>query len=106
MTVLTHAVLADAIKAIPGDEYEPKSYSGRGMYGRRCVSVAADGSAFSILGEIVRSLGALDLSGQETADLAAEIIHGAKADQMGLGVVVYWPDVVWKESDATADAEE
>lgn len=61
-----------------GLEVEP--YSGRGMYGRECASIAVGASRDS------------DDPGPEDV-IAAVGIAGAWMDAMGLGTVVYWPDV-------------
>lgn len=63
--------------------YEPYPYSGRMMYGRRCVAVDLGSS-----GELFK-LG-YDLG-----------VHGADepgrptTDSMGLGIVAYWPSSEW-----------
>ncbi len=66
--------------------YEPYSYSGRGMYGKTCVSVHADRD-----------------SGISLWVLAQELVdHGLpepKQDQLGLGMVYYWPSYEWPDGE-------
>lgn len=51
---------------------KPRSYSGRGMYGQHCVGVN------------------MDYVGQYT------LPKGFNLDNMGLGVIAYWPHVKWE----------
>lgn len=60
------------IKKIEGAGYEPVSYSGRGMYGERCVAVA--------------------LEQHDDGDELSRI-EGATRDSLGMGTILYWPDV-------------
>ena len=76
---------------------EPQSYSGRGMYGRRCVAVVGE-SQLVILSMIVSAS-----HGSDWSDSAPELIRTAHADSMGYDVVVYWPDHEW---DNTMDEAE
>jgi hypothetical protein len=63
------------IETIEATGREVRSYSGRGMYGRRCVGV---------------SLGRGDYG-------SALPEEGQKRDSLGLGEIVYWPSVAWPE---------
>jgi len=50
------------------------NYSGRGMFGKLCVSIYCEV--------------------HEALDIISEVgIKGAKTDSMGLGSVVYWPSI-------------
>lgn len=69
---LTFETLCARIKRQGG---EPRSYSGRGMYGHRCVGV--------------------DMDYEEQYELP----RGYSMDSMGMGVIAYWPSVEWKEGD-------
>jgi hypothetical protein len=62
----------------------PRSYSGRFMYGKRCVSVSVD-----FLSEL----------GKGTP-------KGYKVDNLGLGYVAYWPEVEWTGYDPEDDEGE
>ena len=79
---------------------ELNSYSGRGMYGKRCVAIETDGSEANIIVALVR--GVRDVSRDE-ADLNSllEHIEDMQVDSMGRGIVVYWPNV-----EAPADEED
>lgn len=65
------------IEAIKAADLRPRSYSGRGMYGERCVGVSLD-----YLGQA----DGLPLSGSRT-------------DSLGLGIILYWPSAKWPEGE-------
>ena len=65
---------------------DPQPYSGRGMYGRQCLSVVMQGETpFALLAEIVE--------GCDDVTEAGELLRTARVDDMGLGHVVYWPGI-------------
>ena len=67
--------------------YEPTSNSGRGMYGKCCVSVKGDDvSAW----DVARSLWFNNFDDEEDLD-----IPEPRQDQLGLGIVLYWPSYEW-----------
>lgn len=65
--------------------YKARSYSGRGMYGARCVSVNLDG-----LSELLAIGGAIRAAAPDDVDRLA---RDARTDSMGMGTVVYWPSL-------------
>jgi len=66
--------------------YEPRSYSGRGMFGKQCVSVSGDDvSAW----EVAR---ALWYNNFDEDDLD---VPEPRSDSLGLGIVLYWPSYEW-----------
>ena len=69
--------------------YEPESYSGRNMYGKCCVSVNNAISSW----EIAR---ALWLNNFDSDDLD---IPEPRQDQLGLGIVLYWPSYEWPKKE-------
>jgi hypothetical protein len=60
-------------------------YSGRMMYGSRCLALTAPATR-----DVIKALVQLAATA-ETPDLAAELAEAWTQDQMGLGVVVYFP---------------
>lgn len=77
------------IEALEDAGYEPKSYSGRGMYGKKCVSVHGDDVSEW---DIARNLF------NETHDGEFDNVPAPKQDQMGRGIVLYWPSYKWPEA--------
>lgn len=62
---------------------QPRSYSGRGMFGRECVAVYLE-------------------QGVHPGDL--ELPAGWRQDQLGLGTVVYWPSLAWELEQTQGDS--
>jgi len=93
--------LAKALSEILEDiGYEPYAYSGRGMYGKTCVAVNLEDRSQSVW-EI-----ALEVCSRD-GDLAYSM--GAPSqDSMGLGIVVYWPNLPYegKSDDEEEDSED
>ena len=58
-------------------------YSGRGMYGKQCVGVKLEGhtDAYEMFALIAG----------ENPEFGAELARSARTDDMGLGIIVYWP---------------
>jgi hypothetical protein len=78
-----------------------RSYSGRGMYGRNCLSVVTDRHSPHSM-ELALHLGrAATDSGR--FDEVEEAISGTQEDSMGLGSVIYWPRVPYVEDDEEKD---
>jgi hypothetical protein len=79
------------IDALIDSDFTPKSYSGRGMYGKTCVSVSGGGddserpSAWNIARELFN----------EHYDGEFDNLPEPKQDSMGLGIVLYWPSYEW-----------
>jgi hypothetical protein len=74
------------IEALEQSGFEPSAYSGRGMYGKQCVSINGDDvSAW----EVARCLW---YNNFEEDDLN---IPEPRQDQLGLGIVLYWPSYDW-----------
>lgn len=77
--------------------YEPRSYSGRGMYGQTCMGITIDARASQIklgfdLAEGLRAAGMED---------SMDILEDVKQDSMGLDSILYWERV-----PAPADSED
>lgn len=67
---------------------EPESYSGRGMFGARCLSIRTN--------EPVRE--ALRI-GYQAGLAQLEPPKSIRWDQLGTGSVLYWPRVEYKEEE-------
>lgn len=63
-----------------------KDYSGRGMYGRTCYGLASSDVSDSTIIE----------------EAATRGLRGARVDNLGRGVIVYWPHVKGKDCDNEA----
>ena len=80
------------IEALEEGGWEVRSYSGRGMYGKRCVSVrdGQDGEKASAW-EIAKHLFSEQYDGE------FDRLPEPQQDQLGLGIVLYWPRYPWPE---------
>lgn len=83
-------------------DLEPQSYSGRGMDGRRCLSIYLhDGNNhLRVVADI------LDMRPEDVMDLGelARIFRNSREDGMGLGTVLYFPSVEWEDAWNDRDA--
>jgi hypothetical protein len=80
--------------------FKVREYSGRGMYGRKCLAVTTNiDSVHSLqlgfyIAHVAAEQGLLD----ETENILSD--NDTKEDSMGLGTVIYWPRVPYvKESN-------
>ena len=108
----------DFVELLEQAGYEPQSYSGRCMYGARCVSVNIDRgvSAAKVAAEVMREAVSQTLDNApddmiadeltDRIDALASVLSETREDSMGLGGVVYWPDVKWEKSDDEEPADE
>jgi hypothetical protein len=77
-----------------------RSYSGRGMFGAECMAVTFDRDVSET--EIVTE--ALERGYAVGTDAAVkQALKGARFDNMGLGTVMYWPDVPYTLDDSNDD---
>lgn len=85
-----------ALKAI-GEK--PRSYSGRGMFGKCCVGVPVQrgqrGTLLLGLGfEAARINSAASAAADAPLDVA-RLGESLRSDALGLGEILYWPSMAW-----------
>lgn len=68
-------------------------YSGRCMYGDRCFAIDGDGSLGQFAGQLFIAVAEGDLDAYELSDM----FETTRQDNMGLGMVYYFPG--WKADD-------
>lgn len=84
------------IEALEDADYTPKAYSGRGMFGKSCVSVSGGGddserpSAWDIAMELAN----------ERWDGEFDNVPEPRQDSLGLGIVLYWPSYEWPKEES------
>lgn len=81
--------------------FDARSYSGRGMYGLKCLSFNLEREenefdAFLSIAESAQSYVESSDDGFKLEDVTAYFM-GAKSDSMGLGTVIYFPNIEWEE---------
>lgn len=69
--------------------YQPRPYSGRGMYGHSCVSFTIEDETplNHALADLVEAAG--------DTDEAAIVLRAMVRDDYGRGELLYWPRVAW-----------
>jgi len=80
------------IELLEDAECEPRSYSGRGMYGRRCVAVVPD--SYSSEGHVA-ALTMLYAADETEQQELVTIWRDVQSDGMGRGIVIYFPNIEW-----------
>ncbi len=82
-----------------------RSYSGRFMYGKRCVSVNIDRgeSLEALCGQLVLDA---ERDNEGDGDEVVRILRQTRTDNMGLGTVAYWPNIQWPEGREEQDGDE
>lgn len=95
-------------EAIEDEGYSVRSYSGRGMYGKNCLgfNISRGQSPIQATAEIIGNLADVcqyddDL---ELSDFI-EFFGDVKEDSMGLGMIVYFPDIEWDSEWNESDEE-
>jgi hypothetical protein len=89
--------------------YEARSYSGRGMYGRRCIGVEIERnmSAFRLAAQLISEF----IAGSDDMDDIHSIVEEfaylkVSEDSMGRGSIIYFEDVEWPEGRKDSDDED
>jgi len=97
----------DIKKVFEDAGYECSSYSGRFMYGKKCLSIYLDervsiGKFFSnVLIEIP-----VDPDKKYIiVDALAKMFEDMQIDNMGFGMVVYFPNTPWEDDDDAEDCD-
>lgn len=77
--------------------YEPRSYSGRFMYGAKCVGVPLNGDEL----EIMVGASLMDQAHEVGIDVADiyDTLSWTKDDSLGRGSILYWPKMLWPEEE-------
>lgn len=89
--------------------FDPQSYSGRGMYGRNCLSFNLDRDE-NVVDAILDLAEAVNSYVEESSEVDfGDVIYqfkGAKTDSMGLGEVIYFPNIEWEDDDEELEEDE
>lgn len=78
-----------------------EDYSGRGMYGKRCVCYLPEEDYYSPF-----ELGLAVADRCEDYGLCISEIPSPSSDSMGHGIVLYWPAVEWPSEKGQPSLEE
>lgn len=76
------------------------SYSGRGMYGKRCLAYTTDDYSDTQFSPMMLGVEAVGIIGYEDA---ARMARNMRTDSMGLGQVIYFPSIEYDEDEDEDD---
>ena len=96
--------------------HDVRSYSGRGMYGKKCLAIDV-GQGFTpgflaaeIIGLLVLREGLFmpndPTSREQVLEELQEGLRNMTSDQMGKGMILYFPDVPFENTDKSGETEE
>lgn len=82
-----------------------RDYSGRGMYGKRCLAIEVSrGAAFALAADLMEEVH------EDNIQALADLFRNARTDSLGLDEVVYFPEVEWlaewDEDDSEDDGDD
>lgn len=84
-------------------DYEVRSYSGRGMYGKDCVGIVTDDSFGTVILNIWEYCRNFHKLNENVSDLIQSLKNN-RQDNMGLESVYYFPRMKWENYQAGIDA--
>ena len=81
-------------------DYEFRSYSGRGMFGKQCVGIVIPNNIGKAILDIGIKLGEMDESDVKNYSYVefVESFHKILWDNMGLEYIIYFPDIEYDTS--------
>lgn len=93
MDAATSMKVIDALRA---NRYRPRSYSGRGMFGKQCIGVTVSRTTQAMV-NVCRLV-----------DDAANTPDGCgvETDALGLDTIVYWPNLPWPDDEPDTDEDD
>lgn len=78
-------------------DLEPFEYSGRGMFGKKCVAVRAN-SEVDLVISVMTSMVENCAERSDLLDMLDEL-SSPKTDSLGKGTVVYWESMQWPSAE-------
>jgi hypothetical protein len=75
--------------------YNVRSYSGRGMFGKNCVGVTLDENPIDFIINLLS-----EEMEPEERDVLVEILRKYRIDNMGMGSIIYFPSLKWEEDES------
>ena len=75
--------------------FECASYSGRGMYGEKCLSFTIEGNAAAKIGRVFADV--LEVIEPEENEVASHAFRRMREDSLGRSTVLYFPGVPFAE---------
>lgn len=96
-------ILIAAKEDLASNGVQVRSYSGRGMYGSECIAIDGDeAECQAALSALISEQISQVSDGDTTRDDAREfvtLLMEYKTDNMGKGIVMYWPGIEYKDDE-------
>jgi len=86
-------------------DFKTRSYSGRGMYGKECLGVECN-DIKDIVYELVDYILATSEMSYENNVSIKRSVRNLCTDQLGLGMIVYFPNVEFESNESENDESE
>jgi hypothetical protein len=77
------------------------AYSGRAMFGRQCIGITIGYNPYAFMAECVACL-----ETDEDREDIIRIFSYTKTDSLGLGSIIYWPNMEWDVENMKEYAED
>jgi len=84
-------------EAFEGAGYDVREYSGRGMYGKKCLGVVC-GNPLVAYCDAIQEFANMNEDASEVSEFIDTLGH-AQMDSMGLSSILYFPHVQWQEEN-------
>lgn len=98
-------ILAQSLEEASGGLAKIMRYSGRFMYGKKCLAIDTDYPVETISGVVYDLMADATEASAELARLLA-VKHDVRTDALGLGTVVYWPSIELPDDWVDPDDED
>lgn len=73
------------------------NYSGRGMFGKTCLGIDTDHSAFVVAVNVVNAIHDMQDIDENERELLLKEVKGTRQDNMGMGYIYYWYGISYDE---------
>lgn len=74
---------------------DTRSYSGRGMYGKKCLALAYDGNVGAFVADMLRTAASEDIN----LEVLADVLEDMKSDNLGRDTIYYFPAIPYVGND-------
>jgi hypothetical protein len=90
--------------------YETRSYSGRCMYGKDCLGIDTP-QMLPCIADLVQAAADMDSGEDPGAEGSAcwilqNALRNARTDNMGLGMILYFPEVAWEGTEEEEEEDD
>lgn len=81
--------------------HSARTYSGRGMFGKECVGVTLDRNTpeSEFIADVIEVIA--DNEEWDTLREFCSLLRDSRGDSMGLGSIIYWPQIEWPDDMET-----